>query len=395
MTTFPLATLGPTIGPAGISAPSYADILASLQASAEAIFGSDIYLDPDSQDGQLLSIIALAINDENQSIIAAFNAFSPTFAQGAQLSSVVKLNGLARQVPTNSTAVLTIVGTVGTVIANGVAGDANGNQWALPPTVTVPLSGSIDVTATATTQGDVTAAANSITSILTPTRGWQTVTNPAAAIPGAPVESDATLRQRQTVSTALPSQTPLDGIIAGVADLVGVVRYAAYENVEGTTDANGLPGHSIAIVVEGGDVAEIAQTISNKKTPGTGTYGTTSEIVYDQYGVPNTINFFVLAEKPLAVEIDITALSGFVSTTEDTIKQSLADFVNGLSIGEDSYLTRLYTPANLGGTGTGATFVVTAVRQAIIPASPSAIDVAIDFNAAATLDLTNVTVNVT
>ena len=392
MTTYPLATLGPTISATGISAPSYADILASLQASARTIFGSDIYIDPDSQDGQLLAIIAMAINDENQAAIATFLAFSPTYAQGTELSSLVKINGIARQVPTNSTVVVTIVGTVGTIITNGLAGDANGNQWALPSTVTVPLSGSIDVTATAVATGDVAAAAGTVIKILTPTLGWQSVTNAAAAIPGAAVETDATLRQRQSVSTALPSQSPLDGTLAAVANLTGVIRYAAYENTTGTTDGDGIPGHSISIVVEGGDTLAIAQTIANKKTPGTGTYGSTSEIVYDQYGVPNTINFFVLAETALAVEVDITALAGFVSTTEDTIKQALADFVNGLNIGEDSYLARLYSPANLGGTGVGATFVVTAIRQAIKPAAPSAADVTIAFNAAATLVVTDITV---
>lgn len=392
MPTYPLATLGPTISSTGISAPSYADILASLQASAQSIFGSDIYLDPDSQDGQLLAIIAMAINDENQAAIAAFLAFSPTYAQGTELSSLVKINGIARQVATNSTVVVTVVGTVGTVITNGLVADTNNNQWNLPSTVTVPLSGSIDVTATAVDVGDVTALAGTVTTIVTPTLGWQSVTNAVPAVPGAPVEADATLRQRQAVSTALPSQSPLDGTLAAVANLTGVIRYAAYENVTGTTDGNGVPGHSISIVVEGGDTLQIAETIANKKTPGTGTYGTTSEIVYDQYGVPNTINFFVLAEQALAVEIDITALAGFVSTTEDTIKQAVADFVNGLSIGEDSYLARLYTPANLGGTGEGATFVVTAIRQAIKPAAPAASDVVIAFNQAATLAVADVTV---
>jgi hypothetical protein len=65
MATYPLATLACTIDENGISAPSYADILASLQASFQSIYGSDIYIEADSQDGQWLATIAQIINDGN------------------------------------------------------------------------------------------------------------------------------------------------------------------------------------------------------------------------------------------------------------------------------------------------------------------------------------------
>ena len=93
---YPLSTLGCTIRSVGISAPAYSDILASLTASAQSIFGSDIYLAPDSQDGELLAIFAKAIQDTNNATIAAYQAYSPTYAQGTGLSSVIKINGIAR-----------------------------------------------------------------------------------------------------------------------------------------------------------------------------------------------------------------------------------------------------------------------------------------------------------
>src|SRR5258708_27842106 len=89
---FPLPTLAFQITAAGISAPVYSDILASLQASVKAIYGSAAYISPDSQDGQLIAIIAAAINDMNQNAIAQFSQLSPSFAQGAGLSALVKLN---------------------------------------------------------------------------------------------------------------------------------------------------------------------------------------------------------------------------------------------------------------------------------------------------------------
>ena len=102
MDTFPLPTLAPTITGAGISVPTYADILSSLQASVRQIYGEDIYVEPDSMDGQLLAIMAQAIYDCGQTAVAVYNSFSPQTAFGAGLSSVVKINHLARAIATNS-----------------------------------------------------------------------------------------------------------------------------------------------------------------------------------------------------------------------------------------------------------------------------------------------------
>ena len=113
-------------------------------------------------------------------------------------------------------------------------------------------SGEVTVTARAEDIGEIRAAAGDIRNIVTPTRGWQSVNNPTAAIPGAPVETDAELRRRQAVSTALPSLTVFDGTVGAVAQVAGVLRFRGYENDTSVTDDNGLPPHSISLVVEGG-----------------------------------------------------------------------------------------------------------------------------------------------
>ena len=96
MMSYPLPTLAPTVSAAGISTVSFYDIQQSLIASAKQIFGNDVYLGNDSQDGQLIGVFSQAINDCNQIAAAVFNSFSPTYSQGAQLSSLVGINGLQR-----------------------------------------------------------------------------------------------------------------------------------------------------------------------------------------------------------------------------------------------------------------------------------------------------------
>lgn len=391
-----MATIGAQLTSTGVQLPDYADILQQLKIQFWQIYGSDADLDDDSADGQWVAVLAQIVYDAGLLAQNVYAAFSPASAQGTQLSSVVKINGIARSVSSQSTTDLDVGGVNGTQILGGIVGDNQNlnTQWALPSVVNIGPSGTVAVTATCTTTGAVSAAPGTLTKILTPTRGWQTVTNAASASAGLPVETDAQLRARQSQSTSIPAQSVLDSIYASVASLTGVARLAAYENDTDAADANGLPPHSISLVVDGGDVNQIANEIAIKKTPGTRSYGTTQITVIDQAGVPNIIGFYVLAEVELVFEVDITALAGFVSTTETTIAQAVADFVNGYLIGEDSYTTRLYTPANLGGVGVGATFVVTSVRQAIKGNALGTANIVITFNQAAftALDLSDITV---
>ncbi|KVP40828.1 baseplate J/gp47 family protein [Burkholderia ubonensis] len=328
-----LTTLAPTIDAIGITAPTYADVFSFLQDQYRAIYGADTYLEHDSQDGQLIGVFAKAISDVNAVAIAIYQSFSPATAQGAALSSNVKINGIARKVASYSSADLVLVGQAGATITNGAAKDGNGVKWLLPATVTIPPSGTITVTATCATIGAVAARAGTINQIATPAFGWQTVTNPADAAAGAPIESDAALRQRQTVSTALPSLTVLDGIIGAVASVAGVTRYAPYENDTSATDANGIPSHSISLVVEGGDATAIANAIASKKTPGAGTYGTTAIVVTDIYGRPITIRFFRPTAAPITPTVTLKALAGYTTQTGQQIQQAVSDYINGVQIG--------------------------------------------------------------
>jgi uncharacterized phage protein gp47/JayE len=304
------------INDAGISAPLYADILAWLQDQYRTIYGSDVDLDPDTQDGQFLAVISLAFNQINDSGIATYNAYSPTSAQGVGLSSVVKINGIKRLIPSSSSVVVKLIGQAGTIVTNGLVSDnLNLNsQWLLPETVVIPNTGEIEVTAISTILGSVSAGIGTITRILNPQPGWQSVTNLSAAIPGAPVESDAALRRRQAISTAGPAQSVRSGIEGAIANVIGVIRVKVYENDSNVTDSDGIPSHSISPVVEGGDIGQVANAIALRKTPGTGTYGTTSQLVTDARGLPSTINFFELALVPITITINLSSATWIFSS---------------------------------------------------------------------------------
>lgn len=389
-----ITTTAPTITTTGIVAPSFAEVLEYLQFKYQEIFGADVYLGNDSQDGQLLAVFALAISDANAAAVAVYNAFSPATAQGAGLSSVVKINGLARKTPAASQALVRIVGVTGTTVSSGIVQDIAGVKWDLPASVVIPTAGEVTVTATCRKLGDVSAPIGTITTILTPTLGWQSVSNTAAATPGAAVETDAALRRRQALSTAIPSTTLLSGLRGALSALPGVTATEVLENDTGTADANGLPAHSIACIVKGGDTTQIAQTIMLRKTPGTYTHGTTAVTVYGESGIGATIRYFSPTAVTIKVAITVNALPGYSSGVADSIKAAVSAYISGLPFGEDILYTRLFGPALLMGTADAAKFHIAGLQSAKGSAALGVSDIVLAFSEQPQCLTTDVTVTV-
>jgi uncharacterized phage protein gp47/JayE len=392
MISSPIAVIDGT----GVSIPVYSDVLDYFQEQYRSIYGADIDLDADTQDGQWVAILAQAINDANMTIEQTYQAYSPTFAQGAGLSSVVKINGIRRHIASFSSVVVTCVGQAGTEIGNSIVGDNLNlsSQWQLPPNVVIPPEGEVSTTATSLTSGAVRADIGTITEIITPVPGWQTVTNDVAASPGQPIENDAQLRRRQTYSVANPSQSVLIGIQGAIGQVNGVSRVFVYENPSPTTDENGIPPFSMAAVVEGGSTLDIANAIALRKTPGSPTYGTTSVIVTDVRGIPSTINYFDLTLVPVTVEISITALPGFSSIVADQIMAQVINYITTLPIGYDCYLTKVIAATEIAGAN-GLKYEVTQVRQARDSNLLDTADIPISYIEATTTDDTLITFIVT
>jgi uncharacterized phage protein gp47/JayE len=390
---FPLATVACTVDATGISAPGVSDILSSFQASTQSIYGSDIYIDPDSKDGQFLAAFAQAQSDSNQATIASYNSYNPQTALGTALDGAVKTNGIVREAASNSTVTVSIGGVAGTLIFSGQVQDNMGNLWNLPDLVTIPPAGTIDVTATAVASGNIVALRGAVSIPFTVTLGWDTVTNDAPAEPGSPVETDGALRERQSVSTSINAETTLAAIEALVANQAGVSRTKIYENDSNIVDANGLPPSSIAVVVLGGDIADVARAIQTKKNVGCKTFGTTTVDVVDTTGLIIPINFSTLTEVPYYANVTITALAGYTAATGSQIQAALATFVSGLDMGETIYLDWARAVAGLSGVQQ-QTFVITAFTQGTAPNPAGTVDIPIAFSSAATSVPANITVTV-
>jgi uncharacterized phage protein gp47/JayE len=344
----------PSVGPAGLSIPSYADILAFFLASFQTIYGQNVYLGNDSADYQQNSILALAAADFCAALQLAYNQQSPATAVGAGLSTVVAINGLQRKAASFSTCAVTLTGAAGAVVANGVIQNAaTGDLWNLPASVTIGGGGTVSVVAQAQEAGAVNALASQLTVIATPTAGWTSVTN-GSNLPsvGTAAETDAQLRVRQALSTELPSVDLLDGTIAAIAAVPGVLRYIVLENFTNTTDGFGNPAHSISAVVQGGTALAVATAIYNNRGIGVLTNGSTGgtlvsvPITDPLSGITIDIDFATPALETIYVSMDVHIITGSSGVTGPLIQAAVAAYLNGLQLGSVISFGELVAAAN-------------------------------------------------
>lgn len=111
-------------------------------------------------------------------------------------------------------------------------------------------------------------------------------------------------------------------------------------NDTGETSTDGIPAHSIAVVVAGGDVNQIADTIFKKKSQGVATHGSTSVQYLDAFGNVNNIKFSRPSDVRVSVNMSIKPTDVWLSTVEGEIKERVVSYINGLSIGESVDLRR-------------------------------------------------------
>ena len=386
----------------GCIRPTFADCLAYVQTAYQAIYGTDVVVDPDPQDGQFLALLASAIHDCNGQTLAAYKAYSPTTAQGNGLSSIVKINGIRRKSATYSTCDFLHVGQAYTTITGGLVTDANDYQWSFP-TFTIPASGQITVTGTCTTIGAIALPVGSVDTangkgvIATLQRGWQSVRNFSDAAAGLPVETDSQLRQRQALSVGLPAQTVLESLMGALYALTNVTRIRAYENDTDIPDPiTQAPGHTLTLVVEGGDNTQIASVIGAKKSPGVGTYGGQLVSLDDAYGISHPIRFFRPTPLPIAWRVVVRPKAGYTADVAAAIKTALASYTASVIIGGNQELASAYSVAGLAGDPRAVSFEVVGLQAVRRDGTVDTYgDVQAAFNEAPTCSITDVSVTTT
>lgn len=109
---------------------------------------------------------------------------------------------------------------------------------------------------------------------------------------------------RADVTNAGRARVDMSDLIRALKAVAGVTYAVAWVNDASAVDANGVPGHSVAVAVRGGDDVSIANAIRAYVVPGIGTYGNTrADVTID--GFCRTIWF--VRPAPIRVRLALTA----------------------------------------------------------------------------------------
>ncbi len=353
------------VTPQGFEPKLLAEVLADAESQLALVTdpatGATLLPDLNSSDPamQIAKVPLDGIGLAWEAMALVFQQFDPSKAVGAALSGLVQLNGIERQPATGSIVTLTLSG-FGAAPAGALVSDANNtHQWALLTSATIPGT----VNAQCVDVGPITAAAGTLTNIVTPVAGWTGVTNAAPAAPGRVEETDTELRPRRARSTAAPSAGPIESIYANLANIPGVTYVRAYQNNGLATDTRGIPAKSVAAVVVGGDDLDIAYALLARTGVTAAWYGTTTVSLFDAQDVEYEVKFSRPTPKPIfmRVEVRITSPSTFPADGLTRIRDAIVDYAEGgapaLGV-EDGFGTtgfppgapiltsRLYTPIN-------------------------------------------------
>ena len=386
----------PYVDETGLHYSSFEDIKQYYVDGAKSIFGEDIYVDDDSMDGQLISLFAKGAYDTLKTIEYAYNNTTPQTAMGNVLSRLVLLSGIERKKAGYSTAYCHLTGNPFTLIHSGVVSDVAGNKWNLPNTVNLGQNGEVYVTVTAQKQGNITALANTITQIETPTYGWRTCNNDYPANPASKIETDMELRYRQRNSVALPSQGLVEGTQSAIFNVEGVTDCLVKENddnvsvvVQGVT----LPPNSITCVVKGGSEQDIADVIFYHKNQGCYTNGSIEVPQYDHYNNVTYIRFSRPTQVDIKVQMTLRPIQGYSSEIAEMIKVNLVEYIDSLNISKDVSMGVLYTIINsVMPDLKEPIFAIESLQIGKVGGSFSTDDIIIKLNEEARLDASNITI---
>lgn len=406
-TTYGLTTIGLIIKTLEI-------IRGEIETLVQGSFGPAMLLGDQTILGQIIGIIAereAALWDLLQQVYASQD---PDSATGAALDALASLTGTLRPPASFSAVVLTLAGTPSTVVAAGngasiggivkfvttasatiatAASWATSTSYALGAVVTSggnvylctaagasttaptstdntisvldgagPLAwrfigsgtGSVVVSAIAAVTGPVEGLAGTITTIDTPTAGWNGVVNANDAAPGRAVATDEELRTLRQLELASVGTSPQDAIRAALLQVSGVLAATVFVNNTDTTNSDTVPPHAIEALVQqtdplfGADQA-IRDCLLANVAAGIATYSGASGTSHvtgtslDSQGVaheidfsrPQPISIYVVAsitKDPLAYPADgdtevlnaILAYGNAQTTGKDVVRSAVA-----------------------------------------------------------------------
>lgn len=331
------------VEPDGVIIPDTQVIQDQVIAEYKDLFGQDLIITPNTPQGLLIAAETQARDGIAVNNATVANQINPNLAGGIFLDAICALTGIQRTVATYSTVVGTLSGVGGTIVPSGSQAKETVSQqiFQTVSTVTIPVSGTINVTFQAMNPGPIAVSPGTLTQIVSVVLGWETVTNAAAATVGADTQSDDALRAYRKNTLAIQGQGLAEAILSGVYAVPNVKSATFRENVLTTTeviDGVTMEPNSIYICVDGGTDNDIAATLVAKKNGGcqyTNGAGIPVSVSYTEPFSGQVMNILFDRPTPVPVKIRVTVrVNDTLSDPQTLVKTAILNYAAGLIPGE-------------------------------------------------------------
>lgn len=436
----------------GFTVKTVTEIRGEIDEDLKTAYGQSVGLSDDDFLGRAVAIFSEREANLWELAEAVNAANNPDAATGANLDSLAALTGTTRDAATESTVTLTLTGTPTTVVASGSQASVTGTlekfttlaeativastAWAtttayvigdrvknsgnvylctvagtsagsggptteasaiVDNTVTWRFlgngTGDIDVAAESENTGVIVGTSGTIITIETAVSGWDSVMNILDATLGTDVETDEALRSKREDELASPGTAPIDALRTDLLLVADVTSVTIFDNNTDTTDADGVPPHSVEALIQGGTDQAIFDALLAGVAAGILTHGTTSGTAEDSEGKDHTMKFSRPSEIDIHVVITLTFDDDvFPSDGDDQVEAAIVAFGDAQATGKDAVSASVSAQAFVANVGV---LDVSAANIGTAPAPATEVTVAIALREIAVFDTSRITVNST
>lgn len=322
----------------GVIIPDTADIQTTVREEYRGALGSDLSLEEETPQGRLIDVETTARQNT-----LVFNADMANVLINISLSAGTALDAWGSNFDVDrigayaSTVPVTVTGVAGTVIPAQAQASADGVIWLNESEIIIGSNGTASGTFYCSQTGAVELGVGELKTIVGSSTlgisGWETIKNTAAATLGADMESDAAYKKR--IINSIFSGTALFGNYASAAykvdNVTDVFTQDNPTSSQRVIDNFTMSAHSVLVVVEGGNVEDVAYALYEVKSAGCGWNGNTSVTVIDKnFNTTNPVEFYVPEVIPVAVNISVTAGNNSSANLEDDIRNVIINYFAGV-----------------------------------------------------------------
>jgi len=309
-------------------------ILKEMENAAKNLFGDDINLSEKSPLGIILKIISYALALLWFVMEKVYNSWWVSTATEQSLDYVGEYIGISRRPATNATGKVLFKGDANTEIPAGFLIETEGSeiiQFETTESGVIDETGETELGIQAKEAGSSgNVSANTITSIVNPISGLDSVINTDATENGLDRETDFEFRQRYRESVSKTGGSTVDSIRAALLAVESVRTALVIEN--DTLDiVDNIPPKAIESVVLGGLDNDIAKAIFDSKAGGIEAYGETIVSVEDAAGIEHDIGFTRATEIKIYISLIIETNDEYPLDGDTQIKDQIIAYIGGYS----------------------------------------------------------------